>query len=162
MSQRNAMVQTMLTPFVMAARECAVQMLSNAEYVLAELPKVAMPEELRVRTRESCERLVGTKHDLITALFDLTEPKMAAVSEAEIGERVGRIERWAFEDLVPLVRVVQELDAASRRDPELTLASVLVMESAGNMLQAFDAMHRAAEGVQRAVRGESIPGVAVE
>jgi len=39
---------------------------------------------------------------------------------------------------------------------------VLVMESAGNVLQAFDAMHRAAEGVQRAVRGESVPGVIEE
>ena len=36
MSQRNAMVQTMLVPFVMAAREFAVQMMSNAMRCAAE------------------------------------------------------------------------------------------------------------------------------
>lgn len=71
--------------------------------------------------RESCNRLVGTKHDLMTELFELTEPKMASVSDADIAERVAR-----------------------------------------NVLQAFDAMRRATEGGQRAVRGESVPGVIEE
>jgi hypothetical protein len=90
MSQRNAMVQTMLVPFVMAARECAVQMMSNAMFAL------------------------------------------------------------------------EGLDAESKRDTNAALASILVMESAGKMLQAFDAMRRAAESVRRAVQGESVPGVAAE
>lgn len=54
------------------------------------------------------------------------------------------------------------LDAESKRDTNAALASTLVMESTGNMLQAFDAMRRAAEGVRRAVQGESVPGVAAE
>jgi hypothetical protein len=36
MSTRNGMVLAMLTPFVLATRECAMQMLSNATYVLGE------------------------------------------------------------------------------------------------------------------------------
>ena len=49
-----------------------------------------MPERLRKRTQESCNTLIGTKHDMISALFDLTEPKMASVSDAVIGERPRR------------------------------------------------------------------------
>ena len=65
-------------------------MMSNAIFALEELPKVQMPERLRKRTQESCNTLIGAKHDMISALFDLTEPKMASVSDAVIGERPRR------------------------------------------------------------------------
>ena len=40
------------------------------------------------------------------------------------------------------------------------LAHLLVMESAGNMLQAYRPMHMAAAAVLRAVQGVRLPGAA--
>lgn len=159
MSSRKGMVVVMLGPFVMATRECALQMLSNAQYVLGELPNVTMSDELRTRTQDVCGALVGTKHDLITELFDLDDLVATDASDEQVGERVERIVRWAYEDIAKLVDVVAALDEESRRNPEVALAHMLVMGSAGNTLQAYQPMHSAAEAVLRAVRGVPLQGV---
>ena len=112
------MVVTMLGPFVMATRECAMQMLANAQYVLGELPNVKMCEEARRRTEHACTALIGTKHDLITELFDLDDLVASDASDEQVGERVDRIVRWAHADLAKLCDVVAALDAESKRDPD--------------------------------------------
>ena len=161
MSTRSGMVLAMLTPFVLATRECAMQMLSNGQYVLGELPNVKMSDGLRERTRDVCNGLIGTKHDLITELFDLDDLVATQATDAEVGERVERIMQWAFEDLRKLHEVVTALDEASKRnDVEFGLASMLVMESAGNILNAFHPTRAAADAVLRAVRGVPLQGAA--
>lgn len=159
MSTRSGMVLAMLTPFVLATRECAMQMLSNGQYVLGELPNVKMSDELRERTRDVCNGLIGTKHDLITELFDLDDLVATEATDAQVGERVERIVQWAFEDLTKLHQVVTALDEASKRDDlEFGSAGLLVMESAGNILNAFHPMRAAADAVLRAVRGVPLQG----
>jgi hypothetical protein len=158
MSSRNGMVLTMLAPFVMATREFAMQMLANALYILGELPDVKMSDGLRARTREVCNSLISTKHDLITELFDLDDLAASDATDPQLGERVERIVRWAREDLLKLHELVTALDAASKQDTTIALASVLVTESATNILNFFDPMRRAAEGMLRAVQGVRLPG----
>ena len=69
--------------------------------------------------------------------------------------------QWAFEDLTKLHQVVTALDEASKRnDLEFGSASLLVMESAGNILNAFHPMRAAADAVLRAVRGVPLQGAA--
>ncbi len=161
---RNAMLLTMLTPFVMATRECALQMMSNARFVLNELPNVQMPETFRERTRSVCNDMIGTKHDLITELFDLDELVAGEAPDEEVAERVERIVRWTVEDLVRLDGVVRELWAESDRDPKVVLGSALVSESAANVLNSFHPVQTAAEAVLRVARGTSLsrqdPGAA--
>ena len=53
MSTRSGMVVAMLGPFVLATRKCAMQMMSNAMYVLDELPNVKMSDGLRSKHRTS-------------------------------------------------------------------------------------------------------------
>jgi hypothetical protein len=154
----NGMVTLMLGPFVLATRECALQMMSNAAYILDELPNVRMPPELLERTRSVCNDLVGTKHDLISEIHEIDDLAGADASVAHIGQRVELIVGWVRDDLVRLHELVSALDAASRQDETYGLAGLLVMESATNLFNAFDPMQSAAEGVMRAVRGESLPG----
>jgi len=45
------------------------------------------------------------------------------------------------------------LDELSRRDAQYSLASLLVVESATNLLNEFHQMRTAADGVMRAVQG---------
>ena len=159
MSTRSGMVVAMLGPFVLATRKCAMQMLSNAMYVLDELPNVKMSDGLRKQTQDVCNGLIGTKHDLITELFDLDDLVATEASDAQVGERVERIVQWAFEDLTKLHQVVTALDEASKQnDLEFGSASLLVMESAGNILNAFHPMRAAADAVLRAVQGVRLPG----
>ena len=158
MSTRSGMVLTMLTPFVLATRECAMQMMTNGQYVLDELPNVKMSDGLRKQTQDVCNGLIGTKHDLITELFDLDDLVPTDATDAQVGERVERIVQWAFEDLLKLHEVVTALDEASQRDPEIGTASLLVTESATNILNAFHPMRTAADAVLRAVRGVPLQG----
>ena len=65
--------------------------------------------------------------------------------------------QWALDDLRHLHAVVTALDEESRQDPGVRLASILVMESAGNILKAFGQMKIAAEGVLRALRDTTLP-----
>ena len=162
MSARNGMVLTMLGPFVLATRECALQMLSNATYVLGELSNVKLSDGLRERTRDVCTALIGTKHDLITELFDLDDLVATEASDAQVGERVERIVRWASEDVRKLHEVATALDKASSLDDlQSVRASLLVMESAGNVLRAYQPMRTAADAVLRAVQSVRLPGASL-
>lgn len=105
MSKRDGMVLTVLDVFTLCARECAVQMMQNAIYVQKELPNVQMSGALRRQAGETCDQLIGTKHD-----------------------------------------------------PQAMIARILVMESAGNVLNAFNRMQSAADGVLRAVQGCPLAG----
>jgi len=158
MSPRNGMVLTMLGPFVMATRECAMQMLSNAQYVLGELPDVKMSDALRTRTGDVCGALVGTKHDLITELFDLDDLAAADATDEQVGERVEQIVQLVREDLLKLHELLIALDQASKQDPEIGLAGILVRESAANILNVFGPLRRAADGMLRAVQGVHLQG----
>jgi hypothetical protein len=152
------MLVAMLGPFVLAARECAMQMLANAQYVLGELPNVKVSQGLRTQIREVCEALVGTRHDLITELFDLSDLVATDASDEQVGERVERIKQWAREDIAKLVDVVTALEEECKRDPGVELTHLLVMESTGNIRQAYQPMHSAAEAVLRSVRGVPLQG----
>jgi hypothetical protein len=158
MSKRDGMVLTMLDVFTLCARECAVQMMQNAIYVQKELPNVQMSDALRRQAGEICDQLIGTKHDLITELFDLDELLPTGASDATIGERVERMVRWARDDLLRLHELVVAIEDEGRRDPQAMIAGILVMESAGNVLNAFNRMQSAADGVLRAVQGCPLAG----
>ena len=154
---RNAVVLTMLDPFVMSARECAMQMLQNGTYMQKELANVRMSDELRRQAEDVCGELIGTKHDVMTELFDLKDLVSTDAPDEKVAERVMRIVQWALDDLRQLHAAVTALEEESRQDAGVTLASILVMESAGNILQAFGQMKSAAEGVLRALRDTTLP-----
>jgi hypothetical protein len=71
-----------------AIRDCALAMMGNASYIQQELPRVEMTEELRSRTAEICESMVGTKHDVISELFEMDELLQAEADRAE-ADRTG-------------------------------------------------------------------------
>ena len=70
MDQPDVMRLASLGPFILRARDCLAAMLSNARYILQELPTVPMDDLLRQRTRTACALLIGAGHDLIKELFD--------------------------------------------------------------------------------------------
>ena len=154
-----------------AIRDCALVMMENASYVQQELPRVEMSEALRSRTAEVCESMVGTKHDVISELFELDEllqpegdqaevsspqaetgqaaaaSRQAEPTAAEVSSRIERVIAWLWEDISRMHELVLALRADSQKNDDYTLALVLVQESAANIINAFNRAKAAAEAL---------------
>ena len=149
MGQSDVMQLASLGPFILRARDCVAAMLSNARYILQELPAVPMDDLLRQRTRTACALLIGARHDLIKELFDLDDRGAEGAADSEIVERVRRIVDWAREDVTPIVELAGRVDRAVGSTGEVALVGILLLESAGNIAIAFNAMQEAADELLR-------------
>ena len=121
-----------------AIRDCALIMLENAAYVQRELRNVVIADPLRSQTAEVCDAIVGTKHDIISELFEIDELLKSDAESAIISFRLARCIRWLWENISRLDQVVMALRANSQKDRNYTLALILVEESAANILNAFN------------------------
>ncbi len=129
------------------ARNCALCMLENATYIKSELANVRMNDALRAQTEQVCTALVGTKHDIISELFELDELLGSQASASVIGSRVNRIVQWFRDDITMMHQLVMSLESASKEDPSCGSAYVLVAESATNILNAFNRTRAAADSL---------------
>lgn len=130
-----------LMAFATAARECAMQMMANATYIKNHLHEVTIPAETVPRIEAACESLVGAKHDIIHEVFEIEESD--AVDKT--AERINRIIQWLFEPVEELHAIVQSLQFAAIQDDRHSTAALLVMESALNVINAFNAAGEAAD-----------------
>jgi hypothetical protein len=129
----------------------------NALYIQKELPNVVMSDELRQRIVDLCATLIGTKHDLITEIFELDERMQSGASNAEVLRRIDRMVRWAEEDALKMHEVVMDLGAASEKDVMRVGAYLLVSESAVNILRPLNEMRQLAARLQTALNEVSQP-----
>lgn len=129
--------------FCSAAYACAMSLMSNADYVQKELPKVELPTDIRASVESLCADWIGTKHDVVHELGELKE-------SSNIEDRVRRIMAWLGEDMVKLQEQVRNLEAMARSEDRFKLAYLLVGESGGNILRSFVA---AGESADRVIEG---------
>ena len=121
-----------------AIRDCAVIMLENATYIQRELPNVEMREALKSQTAEVCESMTGTKHDVISELFEIDELLKSTTDWAVVSSRIDRVIRWLWEAILEMHQVVMALSADSQKNKHHTLSLILVQESAANIVNAFN------------------------
>lgn len=126
--------------FLNAAGACAMSMLANGIYIEKELPAVAFPDGLQARTEHLCACLFATEADIRKEIEEL-EDALTALSGDESIQRVKilRIRKWLSEPIVEMHELVQELRAASDNDERYALATILIEESAANILYAYNA-----------------------
>jgi len=122
---------------VRAIGDCALIMLENASYIQRELANVEMREALRSQTSEVCESMVGTKHDVISELFEIDEILKSEKDWTAVSSRIDRVIRWLWEDISKMHQVVMALREDSQKNEKYTLSLVLVQESAANIIKAF-------------------------
>lgn len=97
-----------------AAHDCAMIMLETANYIQGELPNVHMDEALQTQAEEVCNALIGTKHDVISGLFEIDDLlRPTGASSAEITSRLERIIRWLREDVSRMHELVMALDSVN-------------------------------------------------
>ena len=157
MTERDAATIKSIGEFLGHTRECAVQMMMNAMYIQKELANVRMSDELRQQTVSLCSTLIGTKHDLITELFELDERMEAGAGNAEVLRRINRMVEWASEDALKMHEIVMALDAAGQTDVMKVGAYLLVSESAVNILRPLNQMRRLAAQLRPALDEVSRP-----
>jgi hypothetical protein len=141
---RAVSVPSPLAAFQSAAWACAHTLLENIMYIQKELPTLDLAEAQRSAIVQICSTLVGTKHDVVSELFDLQDIEGAAESDV-IQKRIERIVQMVIEDLTQLHEVVQSLETAIASDRRVGLAYLLVAESAANMLRSYVEMRDAAD-----------------
>lgn len=132
-------------------RECAAQMMMNAIYIQKELPNVRMSEELQQRTAELCSTLIGTKHDLVTEIFELDEKLGSGAGNEEVLRRINRMVQWAREDALKMHEIVMALAADAQKDVMNVGAHLLVSESAVNILTPLTQMREVAAQIKEAL-----------
>ena len=123
---------------ISAIRDCALIMLENASYIQRELPNVEMREALRLQTAEVCDSMAGTKHDIISELFEIDEFLKSKTNWAVVLSRIDRLIKWLWEDISKMHQVVMALREDSQKNQKHTLSLVLVQESAANIVNAFN------------------------
>ncbi|HXZ80276.1 MAG TPA: hypothetical protein VEG30_10135 [Terriglobales bacterium] len=129
-----------------AARGCAMIMLETANYIQAELPNVQINEALQSQAEEVCNALIGTKHDVISQLFEIDDLlRPTGASSPEIASRLDRIIRRLCEGVSRTHELVMALDSAKKQNPACALAYVLVAESATSIINAFNRTKAAAD-----------------
>ncbi len=114
-----------------------MQMMSNASYIQRELPTIEVPNELRAKVEAVCDSLIGTKHDVITELFELDEQTRAGVSEEKLSEKMGRVVRWLCESNQEMHELVQEVEQLVSKDSCYGLLFILIIESATNIANSL-------------------------
>ena len=135
--------------FLDEARECAMQMLQNAAYIQTELDNVQMSDALRVRTRQICDDLIGTRYDITHEIFEVDDLLTSKAPSREIVARADRIVRWLGDDVEKMHGVVMALEAAADQERACGLAYILVSESAVNILKPFYRAQDGAEGLRK-------------
>ena len=130
------------------ARNCALMMLDNSNYIRRELANVQMNDALRGQTEQLCTSLLGTAHDVMHELSELAELLESQASDAVISSYVDRIIRWLQQDIDSMHQLVTALESADARGEDCGLALVLVTESAANILHPFGRAKKAATPFQ--------------
>lgn len=121
-----------------AIRNCANLMLENASYIQGELPNVEMNGTLRSQTVEICGSMVGTKHDVVSELFEIDELLESKTDWGTISSRLDRVMSWLWQDISKTHQLVMALREDSENNKNHTLSLILVQESATNILNAFN------------------------
>ena len=128
--QLSASARDALEAYITAASACALSLMSNAGYILKELPNIELPTEDMVEVESICSDLIGTKHDVVHELGELKEC-------SNLDDRVRRIMCWISEDVIKLREMVERLDALAKSDQRYVSAYLLVAESGANILKSF-------------------------
>jgi hypothetical protein len=121
--------------FLSEARNCAMQMMENGNYIQKELPSLTMPDELREKLDAICTSLIGTKHDLIHEIFEIDELVTTTPESPSIARSIERVRLWILGEVDSFnggVAQVQEAVQAGTTDP---LLQILLMESGFNILR---------------------------
>jgi len=123
--------------FITGTRECAMQMMQNAAYILKELPAIEMADPIRNQITELCQELIGTKHDLFGEISQVVDHLEQEHPDADlIDSAIGSMQRWMSESILRVHACVTSIQEEMDKGDASPLLGMLVMESAVNILNS--------------------------
>jgi hypothetical protein len=140
------MTTTAFAACLRATADCAHEMMSNAAYILDELPSLKVPQSQRIRIESVCNQLISTKHDVVHELHEIDEMENHGSIAAAL-PRIQSIHAWISEDMDTVHCLVESL-MQEFDDDGVSLAALLVTESAANILVRYTAMLDKLESIQ--------------
>ena len=141
--------------FVAQARNCALVMGDNANYIRIELPNVEMTTALRAQTELLCTSLLATQIEVMGELVALSDLPRSESPAAVTRSRVRHIVQLCREEVGRVDDLVVALQTASDQDGAYALASVLVTESATNILNAVNRTEALADSLAADANGDA-------
>jgi hypothetical protein len=123
--------------FLMGARDCAIQMMENSDYIRKELPFLRMPETLRERITSLCDALISTKHDLMHEIFEVSELLERSPESPVIWNTIRQMRGWISESVMDFHAIVLAVREAVDEGEADGVLSLLVQESGVNILQTM-------------------------
>lgn len=153
MTTDNSRFIKILQDALQGLSDCTLVMQENATYVERELPNVRMSDENLARTRAVCQSLIAARGDVHRIYSELDGSKIAtAADRAALMETAYRALSRIHQSLLELAGLVPALDADVDKDAGSAAASILVVESAGNILRAYNQSKAACDKMQEAIR----------
>lgn len=130
--------RTLVLDAIADVRDCAVRMRASAESLQQELPRLRMDENLRAAAKGLCERLSRVASDAVSAVGEQRDAALSVeLDAAGILSALSGIEATMMDVLAGFAELVEKLEAAAERDERGEPAFVLVIETAGGLLQCF-------------------------
>jgi hypothetical protein len=96
-----------------------------------------MPDALRTSIGKLCDELIGTKHDLMHEIFEASEWLESDPDRFELWREL--IRPWILDVIMSINECVEGVQEAVNNDSTNPLVSLLVMESAANILNTAPA-----------------------
>ena len=128
--------------FYMAARECASQMMDNANYIRQHLAEVSLPKDTVDHIDTLCQFLLATHQKAMSAMADLSG--WSEATEDLRRQQVEQMVQLLSEPLARMNSLINDLSVGPA-DPRFFLGRLLVTESATNILNAFNETADAAD-----------------
>lgn len=122
--------------FLTECRECAMQMMMNASYILKELPGLNMADVLRKEIVEVSNALIATKFDLFNEIGEIENLLEHSPDSPSVIRKIRMSRDWITRDLVALHAVVQRGTRQAEDGSAHHALGFLLMESAVNILNS--------------------------
>lgn len=126
--------------FLGTSHQCAMELMNNALYIQKEAPGITFPPGIAEQVLASCDGLVETKFDVVSAIHEIAEIASDDSNRSRIATRSAMVCRWLDEAILDLHRLVADLQDESEKDEQFRLGYFLLAESAVNILNARNAI----------------------
>jgi chromosome condensin MukBEF ATPase and DNA-binding subunit MukB len=139
-----------------AVTECATAVVAEAARLQAKLPALPVPAELQDDARARVRTLAQAGEGAAGVLQELqSATDSGALNAAEVVRVLTEIEARVMNELAQLAELSDRLEKAAETDERVEPSFVLVIETAGRLLQRF----QAAQGATQALRDAMVPSI---
>ena len=125
--------------FLTSSRDCAIQMMENAEYIQRHLPQLRMPDALRAEIQALCTSLGESTQALHRRELAIREILASDPESSDIADQIRQMHLMISNRVMNLHFCIGRVQRAVEMHEADGILSLLLQESAGNILDLVPA-----------------------